>query len=294
MLPYLKYFYQAAVSGTFSRAAEALYISQPALSRQITSLEEKLGLKLFHRQARNLVLTDAGRRLLGYTENILELNRQACKELQELKDLTKGDLAVGASTTAACYLLPPVLAEYRQQHPGIRLNLKIGNYEEIEQATLNHRIDLGLTAGQVENSGLFQEKLADDELCLVVSSVHPLGHSTKEFSLDMLSKETILCQDPGSDSTRLFQELLGRAGVTPSCAMTLGHPEAVKRGIIHNAGVAYLSRHAFQNEWKLGSLVPLNKYRQKRPVNLLYLKNSRLSPAALMFSAAVKKFFNSP
>jgi DNA-binding transcriptional LysR family regulator len=163
-------FYQVATSGNFSKAANQLFVSQPALSRQVAALERELNLQLFSWHGRQVVITDAGRRLLVYAEKIISLAKEAKKEMLELKDLTTGELALGASTTIANYFLPKVLALYQQKHPGISINLQVGNSTEIEEMTFAGSVDLGLVAGEVQAPRLYQEQFAEDELCIVVSS----------------------------------------------------------------------------------------------------------------------------
>lgn len=223
MLAHLKYFYQVANSGSFSRAAEELFISQPALSRQIAALEEELGLQLFSRQGRRPVLTDAGRRLFNYAEKIMELNREAEKEMFELKDLTTGEVTIGASTTIANYLLPPVLADYRRRHPEIKIFLNVSNSEDIERAVLNNRVDLGLIGGSVQNPGLFQEQFAEDELFLVVFKSHRFTKISSDILPSQMAEETFLYREVGSDTRRLFNNFLQQMEIEPGSVVTLGH-----------------------------------------------------------------------
>ncbi len=260
MLARLKYFYQVASSGSFSRAAEELFISQPALSRQIAALEEDVGLPLFSRQGRKPVLTDAGRRLFNYAEKIMELNREAKKEISELKNLTSGEVIIGASTTIANYLLPPVLADYHHRHPEIKIFLNVGNSEDIEQDVLNNRVDLGFIGSSVQSPRLFQEQFAEDELFLVVSQNHHFAKINRDVFPSHLAEETFLYREAGSDTRRLFNIFLKEMEVKPSSVVTLGHTEAIKSGIINNLGISFLSKHTWQNELKLGLLVPLEKY----------------------------------
>ncbi len=291
MLPHIKYFYHVANSGSFSRAAEELFISQPALSRQIASLEKILEMQLFYRQGRKLQLTDAGRRLFNYAEKIMKLNYEAQKEMLELKDLTSGALTIGASTTVGNYLLTSVLASYRNHHPGIKLTVNISNSGEIERAVLNNQVDLGLIGSGVEKPGIFQEKFAEDELFLVVSPTHRLAKTSEAILPSQLAQETLLLREEGSDTRRMFIELLKKMNVEPASFVNMGHTEAIKNGIINNLGISFLSKHTWQSEWKLGYLVPLEKYKMRRPLKLIYLKNARLSPAALMFTASIKKYY---
>ncbi len=289
MLAHLKYFYQAAISENFTQAAEKLHITQPALSRQIAALENELDLQLFNRQGRKPALTDAGRRLFHYADEIIKLCHEAEKEMHELNNLNAGNLNIGASVTIANYILPPVLADYNKQHPMITLAVTIASSEEIEQSVLENKVDFGLTGSIIQNANLYQEPLLDDELNLVVASNHHLAEQSMTVTPAQLEEETFLLREEGSDSRKHFEILMEQCNIKPSKMIVLKHTESIKNGIIHNLGVSFLSKVAWQNEKKLGLLVPLRGYNANRSFKLIYRKNSRLSPAALMFTALLNK-----
>ncbi|KUO50135.1 MAG: hypothetical protein APF76_06640 [Desulfitibacter sp. BRH_c19] len=285
----LRAFYQVATSGNFSKAANELFISQPALSRQVAALEKELELQLFNRQGRQVIITDAGRRLMVYAEKIINLSIEARKEMLEFKDLTCGELTIGASTTIANYFLPNMLAQYNCKNPGIIINLKIGNSREIEKMAAEGSVEVGLVAGETDILQLYQEHFADDMLYLVVAKDHRFIKSTS--LLKQLSEETFLCREDGSDTQRLLNNLLVKRNISPKSKMTLGDTEAIKRGVINNMGIAFLSKYTFEYELQLGLLLPLEQMKSTRPFLLVYPKGARLSPAALAFSALLKKNF---
>ncbi|MDW7674198.1 MAG: LysR substrate-binding domain-containing protein [Bacillota bacterium] len=284
----LKAFYQVAISGNFSKAASELFVSQPVLSRQVAALEKELDLQLFYRQARHVILTDAGRRLFKYAEKIISLTNEAEIEMLELKDLTTGELSLGASTTIANYLLPPVLAKYRNNNPGINLSLKVANTAQIEQMVLENKVDIGLIAGNIETLGLFQEQFAEDELFLVVPNKHIFAE-VPHITSKQLNQETFLCREAGSDTQRLLNSLLESHGVVPNQKIILGDTEAIKRSVINNMGIAFLSKYTFQYELTLGLLKTIEALKMCRPLMLIYAKGARLSPAALLFASLIKK-----
>lgn len=293
MLPYLKYFHQVAESSSFSKAAKKLYMSQPALSRQIAALEKELGLPVFSRQGHSVALTEAGRRLYTYSQKILELQQQAIKEITELKDLSTGELTIGAGNTVANYMLASPLSVFSHRHPGIKVNLKVASSAEVVEAVTNNEIDMGITAGvsTFSDKWLFAEKFAVDELFLVVSGHHYLADTPGIINAEMLSKETFLFPQEGSSTRMYLEEFLEEKGIQPATVFYMESIESIKNGVINNLGTALLSRHAWENEFKYGVLKPLSGYNVKRPLNLVYLKNTRLSPAALMFAATLKKYY---
>lgn len=288
-ISHLKAFCQIAISGSFSKAADNLFISQPALSRQVAALEKELDLQLFTRQSRKVVLTDAGRRLLVYAEKIISLNNKAKKEMLELNDLTTGELTLGASTTIANYLLPFILALYQQKYPGINIYLNVNNSRKIEEMVCEGKVDIGLVAGEASVPGIYKEQFAEDELYLVV----PKNHNFIEIAnltSDQLNQETFLCREEGADTQRLLDSLLKNFNVTPKKKLILGTTEAIKRGVINNMGVAFLSKYTFEYEFQLGLLIPIKKITMKRSFLISYPKATRLSPAALAFCALIKKY----
>ncbi|WP_432667445.1 LysR substrate-binding domain-containing protein [Wukongibacter baidiensis] len=285
---HLKAFYQVAISGTFSKAAEELFISQPALSRQIAALEKELDLQLFTRQSRQVVLTDAGRRFLVYVEKIINLNNRAKREMAELKNLTTGQLTLGASTTIANYLLPSILSLYQRKNPNIDIYLNVGNSCEIEEMVYEGKVDIGLIAGTVNVNGLYQEQFFEDELYLVVPQNHNFIETTNITSTQ-LNQETFLCREKGSDTQQLLDDLLANFDISPR-KLTLGDTEAIKRGVINNMGVAFLSKYTFEYEFQLGLLVPIKEISMKRSFSISYPKSTRLSPAALAFWSLIKKY----
>lgn len=288
-ISHLKAFQQVVVSGSFSKAADELFISQPALSRQVAALEKELDCQLFSRQNRKVVLTDAGRRLLVYVEKIISLSNRAKKEMLELNNLNTGELTIGASTTIANYLLPSILALYQKKYPGIDIYLKVSNSRQIEEMVSKGKVDIGLVAGEVHIQGLYQEQFAEDELYLVASKNHRFVEIDRLTSVE-LNQETFICREEGADTQRLFDSLLDNLNIIPQKKLTLGATEAIKRGVINNIGVAFLSKYTFEYEFQLGLLMPIKKISMKRPLLMVYPKGSRLSPAALAFSALVKKY----
>jgi len=289
-LSQLNAFYQVAQTGSFSKAADHLFISQPALSRQVASLENDLELQLFSRLGRKVVLTDAGRRLLVYAEKIISLYGEARKEMHELKDLETGELTLGASTTIGNYLLPSILAGFQKRNPGIKINLHIGNSSQVEHWLLENKIEIGLIAGTHHLPGLYQEMLAKDELYLVIPPTHPFA-SAITISSEQLSQETFLFREEGSDTQASFEVFLRNHKIQSPTTMVLGDTEGIKRGVISGMGLAFLSKFTIEYELKLGLLktIKIPEFIFDRPLTCIYLKDLRLSPAALSFMAQLRK-----
>ncbi|MHB1419769.1 MAG: LysR substrate-binding domain-containing protein [Bacillota bacterium] len=289
-LSHLLAFYHVARYGGFSKAAESLFSSQPALSRQVAALEKELGLDLLERQPRGVIPTEAGRRLLEYAEQIFIMLEEAERVLAGFKNLEAGTLSLGASTTIGNYLLPSVLAIYRQKNPGLELCLTVKNSLEIESLVADRKVDLGLLAGPLTVGGLYVESFGEDELVAVVAPGHPLTKQP-DISLAALAGETLLLREAGSATRQTTEEYLAGKGIVPKDTFMLGDTEAIKRTAAGGSGVAFLSRHTMELEVQCGRLQPIDgpEWRIRRQLFVAFSKDSCLSPPALAFLALIRK-----
>ena len=290
----LRSFHEVARSGSLSKAAENLCITQPALSRQITALEKTVGISLFNRHNRGVNLTEAGRRLYEYAEDVLKLVDRAGKTLREMQNLESGQLKIGASTTIGNYLLPTWLAKFLKSHPGVDVCLQVGNSETIIEQLVDGLFDLAFVAGFSGSPGLCIEPLLEDEILFLVGPSHPLAKADSFLQLD-LAKEVLIFREPGSATKQAVDSLLSQTGIQPARVITLGNTEAVKRAVIAGMGVTFLSRRTVTLELKSGLLLApgIPGLRVKRHFLSIYPKGLRLSPAALAFLSHVKKSIGS-
>ena len=183
---HLLIFHKVAENRHFTRAAEELFISQPAVSKQVQELEKTLGQALFTQVGRQIYLTEAGQLLYNYTRPIFALSDEAEASLREMHSLERGRLAVGASTTVGTYLLPDFLGQYRAKYPHIELFLDIANTEDIQQRLLAHLIEISIVEGAVSQSDLAHRVWREDELVLIAAPQHPLAQSSGALPLQEL------------------------------------------------------------------------------------------------------------
>lgn len=291
----LRSFHEVARSGSFSKAAENLNITQPALSRQIVTLEKTVGMNLFNRHNRGVNLTDAGRRLYEYAEDVLKLLDKASKTLKEMQNLESGQLKIGASTTIGNYLLPTWIAKFLNLHPGVDVSLQVGNSETIIEQLVDGLFDIAFVASFSSSPRLCIEPLLEDEILLLVGPNHPLAKTDSFLQID-LSKEVLIFREPGSATKQAVDSLLVKAGIQPTRVITLGNTEAVKRIVMSGMGVTFLSKHTVSLELKTGLLFAPNipDLRVKRRFLSVYPKGVRLSPAALSFLSHVKRSVAAP
>jgi DNA-binding transcriptional LysR family regulator len=240
---------------SFRRAAEALYLTQPAVSLQIKALEEDLGLSLFERSGRAIVLTPAGELLLRYTRQVSGLLAEAERELAALSGELAGTLSIGASTTIAQYLLPRLLAEFRRTAPRIEFSVLSGNTETIVAALEQHRIDLGLIEGPAHSQAVTAEPFLDDEIVLIASTAHEW--SDRPFvTLQEIPSIPLLIREPGSGTRQVLELALERCGLKRSSlrvAMELDSTEAIKSAVAAGLGLGFVSRWALEQDLRLDS-----------------------------------------
>ena len=283
-LNHLRVFASVAEHGSLTRAARALHVSQPAVSKQLGDLENDLGALLVDRLPRGVRLTAAGEVLFAHAQRILHAERAAESELRDLAELEAGRLSIGASTTIGSYFVPSLFGELHRAHPRVQLELRIANTASIQEAVLENRLDLGLTEGLVTTDALEIEVLDGDELVAITAPGHPaLGRAP--LTARELSTLPLLMREPGSGSRDVVEAALLERGFRVQPIMALGSTEALKNAVLHGLGVAIVSRLTVEYELRTGRLaeLALRDLQIRRDLHLVTLQDKRLSPAARAF-----------
>lgn len=226
----LKVFQSVAKNLSFTKASQELFVSQPAITKHIQELESTYQARLFDRQGSKISLTEAGKLLLEHCGRILEDYKRLEYEMHLLHNEYTGELRLGASTTIAQYVLPPLLASFIKKFPQVNLSLMNGNSREIEAALQEHRIDLGLVEGVFRLPNLKYSHFLDDELVAVVHTKSKLSLPEEITSKDMLSIPLVLCER-GSGTLDLIERGLSQCGIKLSSLqvlMYLGSTESIK------------------------------------------------------------------
>jgi DNA-binding transcriptional LysR family regulator len=271
----LQVFHAVAKQMSFTKAAETLFMTQPAVTFQIKQLEEHFNTRLFERGHGRIALTPAGEIVLDYAERILALSAELETRLREMTGRLSGPLLIGASTTIAEFLLPRVLGEFKSQHPEVQPKLVVANSEAIENRVAEHTLDIGLIEAPSHLPSLLTQMCCEDELQVIVAPGHPLAKAKSATPKQLLAYPYV-SRESGS-GTREFTDLYFRkAGVDPtdlSVVMELGSPEALKGVVGTGLGFAILSKATVAREQKLGELValPLNP-KLLRSLSLVYPK----------------------
>ena len=285
----LRYFVAIAAERHMTRAAQRLGVTQPALSAALKRLEAEVGAELFHRTAKGVELTGAGRVFLEHADDVLRRAEESVRAVRQLAGLERGSIAVGGGATATGYLLPPVVGQFRKQHAGIRFSVREAASRTVAEAVLSGALDLGIVTVPAEVPGgadLMQVASLEDELLLIV----PLGHrlsGRKSFRWSDLEEENFVGFEAGTAVRSVIDEASTQAGVTLDVVMELRSIEAIKQMVRAGIGVGLVSRFALP-VGRGQSDAPGLRCRDGRIVRVLAVIRRRdrvPSPAAAAFEA---------
>jgi DNA-binding transcriptional LysR family regulator len=249
----LKVFRTVAQHLSFRKAAEHLLITQPAVTLQIKALEEDLGMRLFDRRGNLIFLTAQGTRLLGYAKRMEALVAEAEQDLAEGEGQLSGELALGASTTIAQYVLPRLIGAFLLENPRVRLSLQSGNTEQIVRLLMDGAIALGLIEGPARHREVRTEPFMEDEMVLIA----PVNAEMERLTREHLRSTNLLMREQGSGSRRVIEMALGKVDIKTkdfARVMNLDSSEAIKSAVEAGLGVGLVSRWAIAKELELGIL----------------------------------------
>jgi DNA-binding transcriptional LysR family regulator len=280
----LELFVAVADHGSFTRAAEALHISQPSVSARIRDLEDSLGQHLFEQVGRRIYLTDAGQELKEHAAAILLRVSEATRALDEIEGLQRGTLRVVATTTVGSYVLPRLMGHFKRAYPGIALALDVTNWSRAVELLRHHRMDLAVLGPTDEIEDMVVQDFIKNELVVAAAPSHPLsGRVNVPFT--ELATHPVLVREQGSgtraDTERLFKDY----GVELIVAMELRHSTAIKQGVMAGLGVSLLSKQAMGLELTNGTLVALDVegLPLRRDWHIVHRHERRLPRAAAAF-----------
>ena len=255
----LQVFYTVARQLSFTKAAEQLFMTQPAVTFQIKQLEEHYNTRLFERSHGRIALTPAGRLVMEYAERILGLSEELETRVGELTGAVSGPLLLGASTTIAEVILPQVLGEFKARHPQVQAYMTVGNSETIEHRVADHTLDLGLIESPSHLPGLHTEICCEDELVMICAPSHRLA-GQRSVTPEQIAAEPYVSRETGSGTREFADQYFRQYKVAPedfNIIMELGSGEAIKGVVETGAGVSILSRARVVKELKLGALVAI-------------------------------------
>ncbi len=279
----LKIFEAVARHLSFSRAAEELHLTQPAVSMQVQALEELAGLPLTEQAGKKVRLTAAGEELARQARRIAEQLREAGEALAALKGVEAGRLKIGVVSTAK-YFAPSLLAEFRRRHPRVDLQLTVKNRGTIVRHLAENDIDLAIMGTPPSEFETVAKIFAEHPLVFIAAPNHPLADK-RRIDPQRLAQETILIREPGSGTRSALERFLVDHRVTAGSTMELGSNETIKQAVMAGLGLSFLSQHTIGLECSVGRLAILNINGTpvKRQWRLVYRTDKRLMPAATAF-----------
>jgi DNA-binding transcriptional LysR family regulator len=286
----LQVFHAVAKHLSFTKAAETLFMTQPAVTFQIKQLEEHLNTRLFDRAQGRISLTPAGHVALEYAERILALSAELDTRLKEMGGQAAGPLLIGASMTIGEYVLPQLIGTFKARFPAVVPTLFVGNSEAVQDRVAERSLDLGFIEGDSHLGSLHSELCCEDELQVVCAPSHPLAKETLALPA-ALSQHAYVNREPGSGTREVIDRYLANAGVAPdslNVVVELGSPEAIKGLVATGLGFAIMSRVIVAKELQLGQLVQIPlRPRLIRNFSAVYPKerfHSRLVAGFLAFA----------
>ncbi len=280
----LKIFCAVVERKSFSRASEAIFLSQPTVSFQIKSLEDELGTMLLDRRGRGVTVTRSGKELYKYARRILQLSNEAIQSIEQLKGLIKGELAIGASNVPGEYILPKMLTEFKKIHNGIDISLFIGDSKDIVEKVLGDEVELGVVGTkEKEDNRLIYDSFTTDRLVLVCPATCSwFKHDVT--TVKELKNVPFVLREGGSGTRATVKIKLQTIGIKENdldVVMRLGSTSAIKKAVESGAGVSLISERSIENEIKAGSLkkIPIKDIEFVREFFIIYKRQKSHSPA---------------
>ena len=281
----LRLFATVTRTGSFSRAAEILHLSQPAISKGVRDFEEQVGCRLLDREPKGVRPTREGQALARHAETLFAAERAAEEELRALRNLDSGTLRVGASTTIATYMIADDLGRFHRNHPNVDLHLVIANTRDIADLMLGHEIEIALVEGPVEDDKLIARPWRNDVMELIVGADHPFAAARAPLDRNRLDDEILILREPGSGSREVVAQALAAHGIAPARTLEIGSTEAIKQAVAAGLGVSIVSTATVGDQVQLGRLkrVAIEGVRIERTLWQLDMPGRVQMPAALAF-----------
>ena len=288
----LEAFVQVANQHSFSRAAEALFLTQPSVTARIQALERDLGERLFERSGRGVRLTEVGACFLPHAERVLQALHAGRDAIDALRNLQSGSLILASATTVSTYILPGLLKTFRSRFPRVEVSVRTGRSEQVLQMLLADEAQVGLVRA-VYHQDVETRGLIEDELILVANGDHELADAGT-ISVEQLGDHPFIFFDRNSSYYSLAQGLFRQHGVVPRTQMELDSMEATKKMVEEGLGIALLPRIALDRELDTGSLREIEiegMPNMSRQIALISRRSRPLGPVAQAFVDIVQEIF---
>lgn len=282
-------FFLAVREKSVTKAAKILYITQPAVTMQLKSLEQDLDLKLFRKFGKSFELTNVGEELFGYATRVFEIVEEMDHVLKGHANLSRGSLTIGTTSNFARHLMPRLLSRFQKRHPGVKISLRVGNSQKIADDVIAFKYNLGLIGRLPYKSNLNKIPYTKVEFCLVVPPQHKFTRR-KKVSLKELVNEPIIIREQGSGARHALLSVLSSHDVKPSLLVEAESIEFIKEYVINGQGISFLYKPEIQAEVRKGLLKSIGI--KEGPIfiqtDIVFPKDVELSPPAQAFLQLIK------
>lgn len=280
----LRAFYHVAKSLSFSAAAEDLFVTQPAVTKQIKLLEESCDLKLFKRRKNKLYLTDEGKKVLVYASRIFELERQLEEALSSIRYQKQGSLRIGTTKTYAKYFMPRLLAPFQDSFPGVIIDLDEGSSLGMTESLLDFRNSLAIVAKVLDHPDITFRPLMLEEIVIIASPEHPLARGGS-VDLAVLGGQPFVMKEYGSGTRKLIERLAHDENIYFNVIAQTSNMDFIKQLVRHQQALSFVVKTAVETELAAGELVaiPMEGLKLVLEINLAYLQGYELPLAAKAF-----------
>lgn len=280
----LRAYYTVAKTGAFSKAAEELFVTEPAVFIQVRSLERYLGFKLLDKFGKDFVPTEVGRMLFVYAAKIFSLEEEADRAIKDVQALKSGELRIGTTKAIAQYVMPVAISSFQNLYPRIKVLLSEGSSDELVKEVANHEIELAITARVPYPNRISATPFSKDKIIVIVSPESELLER-EEVSFEELNDQPVICRDAGSATRLAVSAAFEKQGLTPSAMIESGNAEFIKDMVKKNKGYSLLASICVSKEIRAGDLgtVRLKGGEVALDVDIIHHKGKTLSPAASTF-----------
>lgn len=283
-LRHFKIFVAVCDTMNMTAAAEALFMSQSAVSQAIAEMEGHYDVRLFERLSKKLYLTQPGQKLLSYARHIIRMNTEVENDMKSLRE--NASIRIGASVTVGAHVLPQLVSRFNAVCPQTDIEVYEDNTEKIENLILHDQIDIGLVEGETASPDVVDKAFMDDELVLICGAKHRFsGLSIVEPQ--ELEQEKFIIREKGSGTRKTFEDVMKRNGLTWKVIWTCNNADTIKMAVREGLGISVISRRAVENETASGQILvkPVRDVRFRRTFKIIYHKNKYLTEQMERFIA---------
>lgn len=296
-LKQLEAFVQIADSGSFSKAAKELFLTQPTISAHISVLEKELNTRLFVRNTKEVRLSDSGTVLYDYAKQMIALQKKIEETFVVHEDNSQQCITIAASTIPAQYLLPGILANFNEKYPNQQFKILESDSAKVVEQVVNHTVDIGFTGTVIDKRLCKYVPFYQDELVIITPNIDKYRKLKEEYtSATWIAGEALIMRETGSGTRKEAEKQLRKIGINTNhlnVIASMENPEAIKRAVAGGMGISIISRLAAEAEIEAGTLldISISAEDMRRDINIIYNRNLQLSRSSEKLLKVVKEMY---